>query len=259
MSAKAVARRWISCLVVVVGVWVGMLAQAQAPTDQAQGLSTTVDGSQLVARLKAVRPEIPVAGVFPTPLEGVYALELTNGTVLYGTADGRFLFVGDLYELNDDDLVNLTEDWRTAKRRRLIDAVALDDMAVFPAPGKRKAVVHVFTDVDCTFCRKLHLEMAAINALGIEVRYLAYPRAGIGSRSYQKIVSAWCSDDRNLAITELKLGNSIPDRTCENPVADHYELGSLVGVTGTPAIVTEDGRLIPGYMTASDLAAAIGI
>ncbi len=258
MSAKAVARRWVSCLVVVVGVSIGMLAQAQAPAE-AVGLSTQADGSELVARLKAIRPDIPVEAVFPTPLEGVYAMELTGGTILYGTADGRYLFVGDLYALNDDDLVNLTEDWRTAKRRALIEAVALEDLVVFPAAGIRKAVVHVFTDVDCSFCRKLHLEMADMNALGIEVRYLGYPRAGIGSHSYQKIVSAWCSENRNLAITELKLGNSIPDRTCENPVADHYELGGRVGVTGTPAIVTEDGRLLPGYMAASDLAAAVGI
>ena len=95
--------------------------------------------------------------------------------------------------------------------------------------------------------------------MGIEVRYLAYPRAGIGSRSYQKIVSAWCSDDPNGAITRLKAGEEIPDSTCTNPVAGQFELGGQVGVSGTPAIVLEDGRLLPGYMPAEDLAKTIGI
>ncbi|MCZ6657174.1 MAG: DsbC family protein [Gammaproteobacteria bacterium] len=254
-------RRWIRCLMMVIGV--SLLAQAEGVSAQAEGLmpetAQDLPDPELVAKLKALRPDIPIEAVLTTPLEGIYALELTGGTVLYGTADGRYLFAGDMYELREEGLVNLTEDRRTRKRRVLIDEVAIDDMAVFPAAGERKAVINVFTDVDCSYCRKLHLEMADLNALGIEVRYLAYPRAGVGSRSYQKIVSAWCSGNRNAAITELKLGKSIPDRTCQNPVADHFELGRLVGVTGTPAIVTEDGRLLPGYMAASDLAAAIGL
>ena len=93
----------------------------------------------------------------------------------------------------------------------------------------------------------------------MEVRYLAYPRAGIGSESYDRIVAAWCSEDRNAAITRLKSGDDIPMKSCANPVAQHYELGRQVGVTGTPAIVTEDGRLLPGFMPAEQLAKSIGI
>ena len=88
----------------------------------------------------------------------------------------------------------------------------------------------VFTDVDCGYCRKLHMEMDEINALGIEVRYLAFPRAGPGSRSYEKIVSAWCAKDAQQAITELKMGRSIPDRSCANPVMEQYALGQAMGV-----------------------------
>ena len=101
--------------------------------------------------------------------------------------------------------------------------------------------------------------MADINALGIEVRYLAFPRAGVESESYDKIVSAWCSKDPHRAITELKLGNSIPARSCPNPVEAQLELGNRVGVSGTPALVTEDGHLIPGYLPADELARALGL
>ena len=217
------------------------------------------DGAHLVARLKELRPDIPIEAVSASPLPGIYELKLAGGTVFYGTEDGKYLFAGDLYELGETDLVNLADIARSSDRRDLMATVALDDMVVFPADGKTNAVISVFTDVDCGYCRKLHQEVPALNELGIEVRYLAYPRADVGSPSYAKIVSAWCADDPNGAITELKAGNEIPEKSCDNPVAAQFELGQEVGVTGTPAIVLEDGRLLPGYAAAADLAATIGL
>ena len=245
----------IALPVLLAGAW----ASSGIWIDSAQLQAEERGGQQLVNRLKALRPDIPIEQVSKTPLPGIYALELTGGTVFYGTEDGRYLFAGDLYELGDKDLVNLADISRAAKRRELMASVSETDMIIFPANAKSKAVISVFTDVDCGYCRKLHQEVPALNELGIEVRYLAYPRAGIGSPSYAKIVSAWCADDPNSAITKLKAGERIPDATCDNPVAAQFDLGREVGVTGTPAIVLEDGRLLPGYMPAPNLASAIGI
>ncbi len=212
----------------------------------------------LVAKLKAIRPDLPVDAVHETPIAGMYGLELPDGTVLYGTADGKHLIAGDMYALGDD-LVNLTETRRAVHRRALLDDMPVEDMVVFSPADKPKASIFVFTDVDCGYCRKLHQEMADINALGIEVRYLAYPRAGVGSDSYRKIVSAWCAEDRRTALTDLKAGRTIPSKSCPNPVAAQFDLGREVGITGTPAILTEDGRLYPGYMPAAQLAATLGV
>ena len=221
--------------------------------------ATVPDGAQtLVAKLQALRPDLPVERVHETPLDGVYGLELAGGTVLYGTADGRHLIAGDLYAMGEE-LVNLTEVSRAGQRRELITTMPVDDMVVFSPDAAPKASVYVFTDVDCGYCRKLHQEMADLNARGIEVRYLAYPRAGVGSDSYRKIVSAWCADDKRTALTDLKAGRNIPAKSCANPVAAQYDLGRQVGISGTPAIVTEDGMLLPGYMPAAELAARIGV
>ncbi|MDA1075880.1 MAG: DsbC family protein [Proteobacteria bacterium] len=217
------------------------------------------DGSILRERLVKLRPDLPVQSVSSTPLPGIFALELPGGTYLYGTADGKYLFAGDMYELTDTSLVNLAENRRSDYRRDLMEQVNVKDMVVFQPKGPTKAVINVFTDVDCGYCRKLHQEMAELNGLGIEVRYLAYPRAGVDSDSYFKIVSAWCADDQKAAITSLKLGDTIPSKTCANPVADQYELGQKIGISGTPAIVLADGRLLPGYMPAESLANAIGL
>ena len=215
--------------------------------------------AKLVAKMRALRPDIPIEGASATPIPGIYALELPGGTVFYGTEDGRYLFAGDMYELGETGLVNLAEAKRIGKRKALMDTVAVEDMVVFAPKGPTKAVVNVFTDVDCGYCQKLHLEVPQLNAMGVEVRYLAYPRAGVGSASYSKIVSAWCADDPNEAITKLKAREQIATLTCKNPVAEHFDLGREMGVSGTPAIVTEDGRLLPGYMPAADLAKTVGI
>ncbi len=179
--------------------------------------------------------------------------------MLYGTRDGRYLFAGDLYQLGDSDLINLAELRRGVQRRALINEVDLKDMVIFAPAQGTKAVIDVFTDVDCAYCRKLHKEVPRLNELGIEVRYLAFPRKGVGSEAYYKMVSTWCADDRQEALTQSKAGKSIPTKNCDNPVADEYALGHEVGVTGTPAIVLEDGSLLPGYMPAEKIAEILGL
>ena len=99
-----------------------------------------------------------------------------------------------------------------------------------------------------------------MNQMGIEVRYMAYPRAGVGSESYRKIASAWCAQDRQVALTQLKNREEIPDNVCPgNPVADQFMLGQEAGVRGTPALVLENGTMVPGYVSAADLAGRMGL
>jgi thiol:disulfide interchange protein DsbC len=214
--------------------------------------------SAVVAKLKTLRPDLTVVNAEPATIPGMVSIELAGGTQLYATADGHYLIAGDLYEMGDG-LVNVAEQNRDAKRRELIAGVSLSDMAVFPATTQRRAVLTVFTDVDCGYCRKFHQEVPELNRMGVEVRYLAYPRSGIGSPSYDKLVTAWCSKDRQDAITRMKRGEDLPAKTCDNPVAQEYELGHLAGLQGTPAIVLEDGRMLPGYMPASALGQVLGI
>lgn len=245
-------KRWCS-LVMVAGVasWLavpGMAADASFPKGS----------EKLIGELRKAMPDLPIEGVSTTPLANFYAIDLPGGQSLYGSADGKYLFSGDMYLLGDT-IVNLAESRRVVKRQKLMDEIPLADMVVFSPAGETRDYISVFTDVDCGYCRKLHQEMADINALGIEVRYLGYPRAGLGTPTYAKIVSAWCAKNPNQAMTALKSGLEIPMAECDNPIAEHYDLGQQVGVTGTPAIITSDGRLLPGYMPAANLAEALGL
>lgn len=210
--------------------------------------------------LEASRSDVKVLKVAPSEIPGLYSVQINQGTTVYASPDGKYFVLGDLYQVQSGGFANIDEQRRNGDRAKELAAVKLGDMIIFKPKGETKAVLNVFTDVDCGYCQKLHKEVPQLNALGIEVRYLAYPRAGIGSPTYQKLVTAWCSKDRQATLTRYKNRENVPISTCaNNPVAAEFELGERVGVTGTPALVTASGELIPGYMPAAELAAKLGV
>lgn len=235
------------------------------------GLLMAVSSATFAADLAAIKATVSkqfaalnrglvIQDIKTTPVEGIYSAHFGDGQQIYVTADGKHFFTGDMMELTGNRMVNITEAAKSGERAKALATIKPKDSIVFPATGEKKATVYVFTDVDCGYCMKLHSQMAGYNKLGIEVRYLAFPRAGIGSESYRKIASAWCADDKQAALTKLKSRQSIPDNVCkDNPVAAQYELGEKLGVNGTPAIITTDGRMIPGYMPPDELAKDLGI
>lgn len=208
---------------------------------------------EIIAKLRLARPDIPVASVEHSPVEGVYKLDMGRAGIIYASANGDFIFTGKMLGVEPGQLVDVQEVSMRPSRQQKLAQVALSDMVIFPAEGERKAFINVFTDVDCGYCRKLHQEIPELNANGVEVRYLAFPRAGVGSPSYKKIASAWCANDRLDAMNRLKRGESIPMIDCQTPVAQQYKLGNEIGVSGTPAIVLADGTVLPGYMPAAAL------
>lgn len=127
------------------------------------------------------------------------------------------------------------------------------DMIAY-APKAPKAVVTVFTDLDCGYCRKLHAEIPRLLELGIELRYLAYPRHGVGSASYRKMESVWCSKNRQSAMSKAMHGEAIPNTHCAHSLAAQFALAQQLGISGTPTLIFEDGTVWGGYLSAEKLA-----
>ncbi|MFT5580496.1 MAG: thiol:disulfide interchange protein DsbC [Paraglaciecola psychrophila] len=207
------------------------------------------------------RPDIELESISASAVKGIFEVKVSGGPVLYTSADGKHFIIGDMYAAAVNGFVNLAEQAREGDRAQLMASVKSEDMIIFsPQQLPAKATVMVFTDVDCFYCQKLHNEVPDLNRIGIEVRYLAYPRAGVGSDSYNKIASAWCSADKQASLTRLKNRQSVPTNVCaDNPVASQFDLGKQVGVNGTPALVTPQGQLFPGYMPALRLASVLGV
>lgn len=199
-------------------------------------------------------PGVSAEEVSETPVAGLYEV-VVGANVVYMSAEGRYLVQGEMLDLEGN--TNLTEARRDQLRHSVLEKVGKDQMIVF-SPENVKHSITVFTDIDCAYCRKLHREMADLNGRGIEVRYLFWPRSGPNTESWKKAEKVWCSEDRNTAMTLAKAGNPVEAEVCpDTPVNDHYKLGREVGLRGTPAIVTESGRLISGYLPAPRLEAEL--
>jgi thiol:disulfide interchange protein DsbC len=180
--------------------------------------------------LKHIIPNSKTAQIKETPIKGLYQV-IIDSQLVYMSSNGRYLMSGKLLDLKTR--VNLTE------------------------KAKVIVIITVFSDIDCPYCEKFHREVPALNKAGIEVRYMAYPRAGIGSSSYDKAVSVWCSANPQKALNKAMLTGKVDSKTCVNPVKSDFELGAKFNVTGTPTIIFDSGDVLPGYVPAKQLIAAI--
>jgi thiol:disulfide interchange protein DsbC len=224
-------------------------------------LAVGVNAADVDPKLEAVRTK--VSGMFEfidpehvnqSPMDGWYTIQ-KGSVVAYVSDDGRYLFQGDLIDL--DNSVNLTEQSRADSRRVLVNSLDDEDAIVF-SPAEPRHSVTVFTDIDCTYCRKLHSQIDEYMSHGIAVRYVLYPRNGPASRAWSTSEDVLCSRDRNGALTAAKLDRAFQTSKCDaSMLTRHYSLGQDVGLSGTPAIVFEDGTIVQGYLTPSALGARL--
>lgn len=206
------------------------------------------------AKVSSMFESIDAEHVNPSPIEGWYVVQ-KGPIVAYISADGRYLMQGDLIDL--DLQVNLTEQSRNSVRRELVASLEDDDSILF-SPAEPKYSVTIFTDIDCTYCRRLHAQINEYMDLGIAVRYLLYPRNGPASRAWTKSEDVWCAQDRNQALTAAKLDRDFETTKCDaSMINKHYALGQGVGLSGTPAIVFDDGTLVGGYLPPAALSARL--
>ncbi len=211
-------------------------AFAAAQDDELEAVRETVSGM-----FEQIKPE----HVQPSPIDGWYTVQ-KGSIIAYVSSDGRYLLQGDLIDLEAG--VNLSEASRNGTRRDLVAALT-DDQVIKFTPADVKHSVTVFTDVECTYCRRLHSQIDEYLAHGIEVRYLLYPRNGPASNSWNTSEDVYCASDRNKALTAAKLDREFQTMACDtSAIQDIYVLGQDIGLSGTPAIILQDGSLIGGYL-----------
>ena len=229
---------------IVVALAVSLVSSVGVAADPDQAIRTT---------LKAIDPSMPIEAIAESPMTGLYQVQLQGGRQLYASEDGQFLLQGYLFQIKDGQPVNLTEAAESKGVAKLIAAIPAAEMVVF-APKQPKTHITVFTDTDCGYCQKLHSEVPELNRLGVEVRYLAFPRQGLQSAAAKELSNVWCAADTQAAMDLAKTRQTVADAQCDSPVAKQYALGQAIGVSGTPAIVLANGKIIPGYQPAPQLA-----
>jgi thiol:disulfide interchange protein DsbC len=209
--------------------------------------------NSIITMISSTFPDIEITSIRKSQVNGLYEV-LLGPDIIYASSDGRYILQGDLIDMQERR--NLSEEQRSNTRKGILAGIPAEEYIEF-APIQRKHTVYVFTDIDCGYCRRLHKDMAELNKLGVAVRYLAFPRAGIGSTTYKQMEDVWCADNRNKAMNEAKQGMRVSKKTCDNPVARQFALGQDIGVRGTPAIYTEQGQSISGYLPPDKLLQAL--
>ncbi len=209
----------------------------------------------VVDQLQAMLPGNSLSELRTTPIPGIYEARY-GATILYLSADGRYLIDGEILDLRSKE--NLTDSRIAAARVEILNGLDESEMVVY-APEEARLILTIFTDIDCPYCVRLHEEREALLDAGIKLRYLLYPRAGFNSPSYDKAVTVWCSEDRAVAMTQAKAGEVLDSISCENPVMSQMRLASSFGLKGTPHIVVDNGEVISGYMPAANLINKLGL
>jgi len=198
---------------------------------------------------------LDINSIKSSPMPGMVEM-ITNKGIVYATEDGKFLLQGKLYGLTKN-IVNHTDDSLAQVRISGMKQFK-DDMIIFPAKDE-KYVITVFTDITCGYCRKMHKELDELNAKGITVRYLPYPRSGIKDRlgklsqGFKDLRSIWCHEDPQVALTKAKLGSSVAQRICDSPIEAEFNFGRQIGVNSTPVVIFENGSMLPGYRDPREL------
>ncbi len=217
-------------------------------------VTANADEAAIRKALSLAMPASTVDSIKPSVIKGLYEAE-AGANIYYVSEDGKYLIIqGRLFDIAARK--DLTEEKLNGTHKLAIEKMGKENMIIFKAKIP-KYTVTIFTDIDCGYCRKLHSELDQYLAQGITIQYLFFPRAGKGSESYNKAVSVWCTDDRNAALTTAKKDKSFPAKTCDNPVDKHMKLAEEFDVKGTPMIVTESGKILPGYLPANQLVEAI--
>ena len=209
--------------------------------------------SEIEKKIRKLVPGASSIAISETPLNDLYQVQVGN-EIYYATADAKYLIIGRIIDM--DTRVNITDQAKSSIRKNLLVGLDASEQIKF-SPAEPEYELLVFTDIDCGYCRKLHNQIDDYMAEGIAINYVAFPRAGLNSHSFEKFVSVWCADDQQAALTLAKNGDEPVPLQCDNPVGEQYELGRSLGVTGTPALVTNDGTLIPGYVPPAQLKARL--
>mgnify|MGYP000915596654 CR=1 FL=1 len=213
------------------------------------------DDLLISSKINQVLPEgMSVQSVKESQIENLFVVDIGDLQPIYASKDGEFFFYGELYAVNGDKLQNTTKDEINLKRKSILEkSLSQNDFISFKANNEKHQVT-IFTDVDCGYCRKFHNEIEDYNDLGISVNYVAFPRSGLDSDSYNKIVTAWCSRNPKEVLTQMKQGLEVQLSMCQDhPVEKHFLLGQKIGITGTPAIIKSNGELLPGYLAPAEL------
>ena len=188
-------------------------------------------------------PDLPIHGVKPAPIAGWYEVFSDNPPLLYVDEKADFIFLGSIIDTKTKR--NLTEERIRDLLRVKFDALPFSDaIKIVKGDGKRK--IAVFEDPECPYCRKLEAELAQLTNYTLYV--FLYPIEQLHPDATNKSKKVWCAKDRAKAWTDVMTTGQVPQNKgdCATPIARIATLAGQLHINGTPGLIFEDGRMVPG-------------
>ncbi|MCP1674200.1 protein-disulfide isomerase [Natronocella acetinitrilica] len=238
-------------------------------------------------QIAQAQPGVPTAEPEVVDPASVPDADISSVTGTDGSSDSSGVVVGSWYVQTSRDAPRIPKvgfdaegsrvsaGVQRARAREMVAAVPHNWTVNYEARGEERAEILVFTDYTCPFCQRLHNDIEGLQAAGVTVRYLFYPRIlarGPGPRADDQVEqwgNVWCARDQQLALDTVKASGFAPQSDCANlpegmersanPVYEHYLLGNIFDVQGTPTIVTREGDIVVGYADMRSLLRAIGL
>ena len=217
-------------------------------------ISFFADETVIKKKLEKILPNgAEIESIIESDFPGIFKVYYGDIQPIYVSENGNYFIYGDMFKIAENEILNITDIEINKRRLEILNNIESKELISFSSDNEIYEVT-VFTDVECGYCRKLHEQIKQYNKIGISINYAAFPRSGIGTGAFTKMVGAWCSEEPKKILTNLKKGMDPKLNFCNTqPIAKHYAIGQKIGITGTPAIITSDGELLPGYYPPNEL------
>lgn len=208
------------------------------------------DEAEIRKALAERLPNLPkIDEVRPAPVPGLFEVRL--GTeLIYTDPKGLYVIQGEVIDTTSRK--NLTEE--RINKLTAIDfaALPLKDAIVWKTgTGKRR--IAVFADPNCGYCKKFERDLQAVK----DVTVYTFVIPILGGDSPEKSRNLWCAKDTTTTWRNWMLEGSAPARamgSCDSSALErNLAMAKKYRVTGTPAIVFEDGTRVPGALPAAEV------
>lgn len=204
--------------------------------------------NQLRQRLAKNMPELPpVESASTTPVPGIIEIHLDK-QVFYVDPKAEYLIKGQIVETRTKR--NLTEESESELSKTDFSALPVSKDAVVWRNGNGKRKLVVFADPNCGYCKRLEKELQQVKDITVYTFIVSI----LGDDSRVKATNILCVKDRTQAWRDWMLNGVEPSRAfgmCSNPLQRNNALAHNLHIEGTPAMVFEDGTILPSAVPAA--------
>ncbi|OYU42658.1 MAG: thiol:disulfide interchange protein, partial [Burkholderiales bacterium PBB4] len=169
---------------------------------------------------------------------------IRGGDVVFVRDDLSIMINGVVMDLRTQ--TSITEKIKDANKPKVDPAaLPLSDAITF---GEGEKKLFVFSDPDCPYCQQLEKSLAQLE--DVKVFVFPYPLVSLHPNAKSISEAIWCSKDRSKAWRDyLLLGKKPTSPACATPIERNLALGDRMKVQGTPALIFEDGTVVPGAIS----------